>query len=119
MQGNPYIMTKYVAYALAATLLATSAHAYPVGEWQCGNISVNISSPAGRGGPETTTVTITGPHGFTFNKGRVGHNFNFRFKAEGPFKDAQMPEYIGYTGGKVYLNGKRCKDYVEEADSTG
>jgi hypothetical protein len=25
-----------------------------------------------------------------------------------------MRDYMGWTGGKTYLNSKRCKDYVEE-----
>jgi hypothetical protein len=67
-------MMKAFAYSLAATLLASSAHAYPVGEWQCGKITV------------TTIVILTGPVGFTFNKGRPGHNFHFRFTAKGHLK---------------------------------
>jgi hypothetical protein len=58
-------MIRYLIPALALLLMAVGlapAHAYPVAEWQCGDITVNISSPAGIGGPEETTVTLTGPH---------------------------------------------------------
>jgi hypothetical protein len=90
--------------------------ASPVAAWQCGNITVSISSPAGRGGLEETTVTLIGPDGFTSNKGRVGHDFHFRFTMEGEGRPVRMREYMGWTGGKAYLNSKRCKDYVEEDD---
>lgn len=77
---------------------------------------LSISSPAGRGGLEETTVTLIGPDGFTSNKGRVGHDFHFRFTMEGEGRPVRMREYMGWTGGKAYLNSKRCKDYVEEDD---
>jgi hypothetical protein len=55
----------------------------------------------------------------------VGHNFHFRFSAEatekGGFKSVEMEggDFRGYTGGKVYLNGKRCKDYVYDEPKSG
>jgi hypothetical protein len=78
-------MMKTFAYSLAATLLASSAHAYPVGEWQCGKITVTTNTPRGAD-PEVSIAILTGPVGFTFNKGRPGHNFHFRFTAKGHLK---------------------------------
>ena len=112
-----------LAVIITTLLLATgTAQALPIAEWQCGDITVNITTPRGA---DHTTVTITGPAGFTFNKGRVGHNFHFRFSAEatekGGFKSVEMEggDFRGYTGGKVYLNGKRCKDYVYDEPKSG
>jgi putative tryptophan/tyrosine transport system substrate-binding protein len=36
-----------------------------------------------------------------------------RLKAFVQARRVQMGDYTGLTGGNAYLNGKRCKDYVE------
>jgi hypothetical protein len=48
MQAKPYIMTKHIAYALVATLLATSAHAIDVFEEgvSCSKQGIGCSGPA-------------------------------------------------------------------------
>jgi hypothetical protein len=108
-----------VAAICVATFIAVMAvrpaptAAAPVAAWQCGNITVSISSPAGRGDLEETTVTLIGPDGFTSNEGRVGRHFHFRFTMEGE-GPSELREYMGWIGGKTYLNSKRCKDYVGE-----
>jgi hypothetical protein len=61
-------------------------------------------------------VILTGPVGFTFKQRKARTQFSFPLYSEGPFKDVDMGEYIGFTGGKVYLNGKRCTDYIKKDD---
>jgi hypothetical protein len=113
-------MKKLLLTGCIAFMAIPPAHSYPVAEWQCGDISVNIMSPRDHlGGPNETVVTLTGPGAFTRNKGRLGHHFRFHFTVElneGEGRQVRMGEFMGWTGGKAYLNGKRCKDYVEEVE---
>jgi hypothetical protein len=100
---------------IAALFLTTgTAHAKPVIKWQCGRTVVSLHESSFGTPDEHYSVEIS-------FKPAVRRHYNFGWNPRFERKEIKEPnptdtegEWGVATGGgdQVYLNGKRCKDYV-------
>jgi len=108
-------MTKCIAYALAAALLASGAHtasATPYYKWQCGQYTVTLHA-SNVGSPEPYGSIAFEPH---FPSRDIRFKWNVDHSA---LRQVDEPaEWAVFTGGVAYLNGKRCKEYVAKAGAS-
>ena len=106
-------MTRRLIIAVAALFLATpAANAKPVIKWQCGRTVVSLHESSFGTPDEHYSVNIS-------FKPAVRRNYSFEWNTKFERKEIEEPnpteteiDWGVATGGKAYLNGKRCKDYV-------
>src|SRR5262249_53313937 len=104
-------MKKTLLTSIASLFLATgAAHATPIYKWQCGQYTV-ILHASSVGAPETQR------YAYIMFKALFppGQDVHFKWPHSGAPKlidDPTEEDWAVFTGGKAFLNGKRCKDYV-------
>jgi hypothetical protein len=108
-------MKKLLLTSSAALFLATgTVHAKPVIKWQCGRTVVSLHESSFGTPDEHYSVSIS-------FKPAVHRNYSFEWNPRFERREIEEPHPTGpeidwgvATGGgsEVYLNGKRCKDYV-------
>ena len=106
-------MKKLLLTGIAALFLATgTVHAKPVIKWQCGRTVVSLHESSFGTPDEHYSVNIS-------FKPAVRRNYSFEWNPKFERKEIKEPnptetegDWGVATGGKAYLNGKPCKDYV-------
>jgi hypothetical protein len=106
------------AFSIAVLFLATgAAHARPVFKWQCGKITVSLHESSVMVADDERYGSLTfEPHLPVRRDDQPGprRSIHFAWDLEHyPTKETGEPgDYPVLTGGRAFLNGKRCKDYV-------
>jgi hypothetical protein len=111
-------MKKLLLAGVAVLLMATgAAHASPIYKWQCGQYTVILhGSSVGTPESERWSYVMFKP---SFPPGQDVH---FKWPHSGapkPVDDPEEEDFAVFTGGKAFLNGKRCKDYVPGKTTIG
>jgi hypothetical protein len=108
------LLMKKLLLAVAALLVATSANARPFYKWQCGEYVVTLHGSTMMAPDEKRYESMAfKPKLPEDRRGRISIIFSWSGPVDKEVKAAE--DYEGewgvYTGGKAFLNGKRCKDY--------
>jgi hypothetical protein len=110
--------------AALSVLCASAAHAKPVFKWQCGKFTVSLHESSVLVADEERYGSLTfEPHFPVRRDDQPGprRSIHFEWDLEHyPTKETGEPgDYPVLTGGRAFLNGKRCKDYVPVKTKTG
>ena len=105
------LMKKLLLTSIAALLMATSAaRATPQYKWQSGQYTVTLHA-SGVGSEEPWASITFEPR---FPSGDIRFKWD---RGHPPAKPVDEPgDYATFTGGKVFLNGKRCNEQMFGAD---
>jgi hypothetical protein len=114
--SGPTLMLRSLLFAAVgalSVLSASGASAAPEYKYQCGRYTVTLFGTGVDPEDAYNEISFRPPL----------PNFEFHFKWQGgDFARKQVDEegeWAIYTGGKAWLNGKRCKDYVPSKKPKG